>query len=285
MAGSNLSLGEAKEQVERISYSAHRWIVPLARFGYAAKGVVYIIVGLLAALTAFTGKGGRTTDSRGALEEIIEQPYGQILLGAVAVGLVGYAVWRFVQAIEDTEDKGTDAKGVAARVGYAFVGLIYASLAYSAVMLIIGAERVRSGEQSSKARTAWLFTQPFGRWLAGAVGLGIVIFAVYQFYKAYMAKFREKFKRNEMSVRAEKLAVRAGQVGLAARGVVFGIIGYFLTQAAYHSKAGEARGLSGALRALEQQPSGQWILGVVAIGLMAYGLFMLMLGRYRRIIL
>ena len=88
-----------------------------------------------------------------------------------------------------------------------------------------------------------------------------------------------------MSERVELLAVRAGQVGLAARGVVFGIIGYFLMQAAYHSKAGEARGLSGALRALEQQPSGRWILGVVAIGLMAYGLFMLMLGRYRRIVL
>jgi hypothetical protein len=117
------------------------------------------------------------------------------------------------------------------------------------------------------------------------VGLGIVAFAVYQFYKAYAAKFREKLKLNEMSERMQMAATRAGQVGLAARGVVFSIIGYFLMQAAYHSKASEARGLGGALRALEQQPSGRWVLGVVALGLTAYGVFMLILGRYRRIIL
>jgi hypothetical protein len=284
MIGNNPSLEDVKEGADRISHSARRWIVPLARFGYVAKGVVYIIIGLLAALAAFTNRG-RTTDSRGALEEIIEQPYGRVLLGAVAIGLASYALWRVVQAINDTENKGSDAKGVAMRVGYAFIGLIYASLAYSAVMLIMGTGGSGSGDQSSREGTALLLSQPFGRWLVGGLGAGIIAFAIYQFYKAYTAKFREKLNRDEMSEGTEMWAVRTGQAGLAARGVVFGIIGFFLMQAAFYSKASQARGLSGALRALEQQPSGQWMLGVVGLGLVAYGIFMLMLGRYRRIIL
>ena len=109
-------IGLAEEKVERISASARRWIVPLARFGYAAKAVVYIIIGVLAALAAFT-TGGRTTDTRGAFDEVIGQTYGKFLLGAIAVGLAGYAVWRFVQAVKDTENKGSGIKGMAVRFG------------------------------------------------------------------------------------------------------------------------------------------------------------------------
>lgn len=285
MSRGNMSLGGAKEQAARISRSARGWIVPLARFGFAAKGSVYIIIGVLAALAAFTG-GGRTTDSRGALQEILEQPYGKFLLIAVAIGLSGYAVWRFVQAIEDTENKGSDAKGLARRIGYAAIGLIYASLAFSAIKLIVGSGGGgRSGDQSSREWTARLLAQPYGRWLVAAVALGIIIFAVYQFYKAYKAKFREKLELGGMSKQTENWAVRGGQVGFAARGVVFGVIGGFLLQAALRSSAGEARGLSGALRALEQQPFGAWLLGLVALGLVAHGLFMFVLARYRRIVL
>ncbi len=281
-----MSFQRGKEEVERISQSARSWIVPLARLGYAAKGVVYIIIGVFAALAAFSrGGGGQTTDSRGALEEILYRPYGRFLLGVVAAGLIGYAVWRFIQAVKDTENKGSDAKGWAKRIVYLGIGLIYASLAFSAVRLIIGSGGGSSGEESSKEWTARLLALPFGRWFVAAVGLGIIVFAVSQFYKAYTTKFREKLKTNEMSERAETLATRSGQIGLSARGVVFGIVGIFLVQAALRSSAGEARGLSGALRALEQQPFGSWILGVVAVGLVIYGLYMFVVGRYRRIIL
>jgi hypothetical protein len=130
-----------------------------------------------------------------------------------------------------------------------------------------------------------LLEQPFGQWLVGAVGLGFIAFAVSQFYKAYTAKFRENLNTNEMDEKTETFATRAGQAGLSARGVVFGIIGVFLIQAALNSNASEARGLSGALRALEQQSYGQWVLGIVALGLIAYGLYMFVLARYRRIII
>jgi uncharacterized membrane protein YidH (DUF202 family) len=284
MQNRNSTLGIVKEEAGRISQSARGWIVPLARFGYAAKGVVYLIIGGLAALAAFTG-GGRTTDSRGAFEEILSQSYGKLLLGAVAVGMAAYAVWRFVQAVKDTENKGSNAKGIARRIGYAAIGVIHVGLAYSAAQLIFGSGGGSRGDAASKEWTATLLAQPFGQWLVGAVGLGFIAFAVSQFYKAYTAKFREKLKTNEMDEKTQTFATRSGQAGLSARGLVFGIIGVFLILAALHSNAGEARGLSGALRALEQQSYGQWVLGIVALGLVAYGLYMLVLARYRRIII
>jgi hypothetical protein len=278
MANAVSPLGIVKEESKRISQNARRWIVPLARFGYAAKGVVYLIIGGLAALAAFR-KGGKTTDSRGALEEILFQPYGKFLLGAVAVGLIGYALWRVVQAVKNTENKG-----LATRVGYAVIGFLYAGLALSAARMVMGSGGAGGGEPAQEW-TARLLAQPFGQLLVGAVGGGIIAFGLYQFYKAYTAKFREDLMTGEMSQNARTFALRTGQFGLSARGFVFGIIGFFLILAALRSDASEAQGLSGALRALEQQTFAPWLFAVAALGLAAYGFYMLVLARYRRIII
>src|SRR4028118_1471446 len=96
---------QAKQQAENMARQAKSWIEPLGRFGYAAKGVVYALIGVLAAQAAL-GRGGETTDSQGALQRIVQAPFGKLLLGIVTVGLVGYAIWRLVQAFEDTENKG-----------------------------------------------------------------------------------------------------------------------------------------------------------------------------------
>lgn len=284
MYDANSPIGLVKDKTERISKSAQQWIVPLARLGYVAKGIVYLIIGSLAALAAFTG-GGKTTDSGGAFEAILSKSYGKLLLGAVAVGLLGYAIWRIVQAVKDTENKGADAKGIAVRGGYFGSGIIHASLALTAARMVFGSGSSGSGDASSKEWTATLLEQPFGQWLVGAVGLGIVAFGLSQIYKAYTTKFREKLNTGEMSESVETFATRFGQIGLVARGIVFGIIGAFLVSAAFNSNAGEARGLSGALRALEQQSYGQLLLGVVALGLIAYGFYMFVQARYRRMIL
>ncbi len=282
--GNGPSLDNAKGRVDHISEAARGWLVPLARFGYVAKGVVYIIIGVLAALAAFTA-GGKTTGSRGALIEILRQPFGRILLGVIALGFSGYAAWRFAQAIMDTENKGTGARGIATRIGYAAVSLLYLSLSYSAVRLIFGQGGIKADDQSQKEWTAAFLSKPLGQWVVGAAGLCVIVFGVAQFYRAYRAKFRSKLKREKMGEGTLALAIRFGQSGLAARGVVFILIGIFLLQAAIHSNPSEARGLSGALKALEQQPFGPWLLGVVALGLVVYGIYMLLLARYRRMIL
>ena len=282
MGDIGVSSDKVKESAELLSKNARTCVALLARVGFASKGIVYFIIGVLAALTA-AGVGGRTTDSRGALEEIVRRPFGRLLLVIVAAGLAGYALWRFAQALNDTERKGSDAKGLAVRIGYACIGFVYVGLGYSAVRLILGEGAGQGSDESSKEWTARLLALPFGQWLVGAAGLGFIAFALYQCYKAYTAKFREKLEMGAMTEGSKSLLTRAGQIGLTARGVVFGVIGIFLIQAALRAKPNEARGLSGALRAFEQQPYGKWVLGVVALGLVAYGLFMFLMGRYCRI--
>jgi hypothetical protein len=277
-------LGIVKEQSVRISQKARRWIVPLARFGYAAKGVVYLIIGVLAALAAYK-RGGKTTDSRGALQEILFQPYGKYLLGAVAVGLIGYAIWRLVQSIKDTENKGSGIKGIVTRIGYAVISFVYLGLALTAVRMIMGAGSEKGGAEPTQEWTARLLEQPFGQSLVGAIGVGFIAFALSQLYKAFTAKFRENLMTEEMSKNMESFAIRTGQFGLSARGIVFGIIGFFLILAALHSNANEAQGLSGALQVLEQQTVAPWLFGLVALGLASYGFYMLVLARYRRVII
>ena len=280
MLGSNVSLNGAGEKAEQVKRAARPWIERLARFGYAAKGVVYVLIGSLAAYGAY--EGGAPTDSRGALTQVVRQPFGRVLLVVIAVGLAGYALWRLVQALRDTEEKGSELKGLAIRFGYACIGFVYAGLSYSAVKLVFGQGAGKGSDQTSKEWAATFFALPLGRLAVGLAGLCVIGFGLWQCYKAFTTKFRKKWKRHEMSEGARSVAIRAGQVGLVARGVVFGIIGIFLIQAALRARPEEARGLSGALRALDQQPYGPYVLGAVALGLVAYGLYMFVEARYRR---
>jgi len=258
------------------------WVERLARFGYASKGVVYGIVGLLAAQAAF-GTGGRTTDTRGALQTLLTQPFGKLLLALVAIGLIGYVLWRFVQAIKDPENKGTDAKGLAQRIGYAINGLIYASLAVSAVRLIQGSGS-SSNSNSTEDWTGRLLSQPFGQWLVGTIGVFIIGLGFYQFYKAFTAKFKRKLNLTELSDTERKWVMAICRFGLLARGVVFCIIGWFLIQAATQFDASAAGGLDEALQTLAQQPYGSWLLGIVALGLVAYGIYLLIQARYSQFV-
>lgn len=275
----------AEQKAQRLTRAARPWIERFARYGYAAKGVVYVLIGSLAALGAFRGDGEGATDSRGALTQIVHQPYGRIMLGVIAAGLAGYALWRLTQALRDTEEKGTSWKGLAIRTGYACIAIVYAGLSFSAVRLILGGDAGAGSDETTKGWTAFALMFPLGQLLVGLAGLGVIGFGFWQCYKAFTARFRRKWKRHEMHEHARSLATRAGQVGLVARAVVFIIIGLFLIQAAWHARAEEARGLGGALRALEQQPYGPYVLGAVALGLVAYGLYMFVEARYRRMVI
>jgi hypothetical protein len=261
------------------------WIEGLGRFGHVAIGIVYATIGALAALTALS-QGGGTTDSHGALAWIVQAPFGRVILGTLALGFAGYAAWRCIQAIRDTESKGTDLMGVLNRLVYAFIGATYGALALSAFNLARGHAESGgdSGDAAAQDWTAWLLSQPFGQLLVAAVGLGVIGVGLIQFYLAYSGKCCDSLQTSELSQPLERLVRAAGRIGFSARGIAFAIIGVLLLVAAVHARSDEARGLGGALATLAQQPFGPWLLGIVASGLLVYGAFMVVKARYGRLV-
>lgn len=264
---------------ERSVRAARPWVERLARLGYAARGAVYVLVGILAVQTAF-GARHHATDTRGALHMVAQQSVA--LLAVLAVGLFGYALWRIVQGVLDAERKGKDWKGLAKRAAMVGSGLIYGGLALAAARMALGAHE--GGNHAAQAWTARLMSLPAGRWLVAGVGIGVMIGGLMQIRLGWTAKFHDTLKNDEMDAAEHRLARRSGQLGFIARGVVFLLSGGFLVQAARRFDPGEVRSLAGALETLARQPYGPWLLGATAVGLIAFGAYSLLLARYRRIV-
>jgi hypothetical protein len=258
------------------------WVERLARVGYAAKGLVYVLIGGLAARAAL-GTGGRTTDSSGALTAIGRSTFGTLTLGLVALGLLGYAAWRVIAAATDAEGKGNDAKGMASRAAGAARGLLYVGLALQAVRLMRGGASGSGGDSRAEDWTARLMAAPFGRWLVAAAALGVIAYAFYQLYRAYASKVRKHLDIGRLSAEAQRLVVAVGRFGIGARGVVFLVIGWFLLRAARQADASQASGMGEALRTLERQPYGKWLLALVGLGFVSYGVYEFVNARYRKI--
>lgn len=258
---------------------ARPWIEGYARFGHAAYGVVYLLVGSLAVQAALGG--GSTAGQERAFQTILLAPLGKVILCVVAFGLLGYAMWRMLQGILDADNEGRDVKGIAKRFNHVLNGLFHAVLAFTAAQLALLDSA--GGGGSPDDLTARLLEQPFGRLLTVGVGVVVVCVGLYQFYCAYRAKFMEELEPGRMGTGERAWTSRTGRLGFAARGVVFIVMGVFFVQAALHADPNEARGLGGALATLARQPFGPYLLGVVALGLVSYGAFMFLVARYRRI--
>jgi hypothetical protein len=207
------------------------------------------------------------------------------LLIVVTIGILGYALWRFLQAGLDTDNEGADAKGIGKRLGNAATGAIHVGLALSALQLLQTGNAGKNSDTSAKGWTAELLSKPFGQWLVALVGVFVIGMGGYQIYKGLKARFLEELKLGEMSAAEERWFTLLGRVGHYARGIVFALIGLFLIVAARRGNPGEAHGLDGTLATLAQQPFGPWLLGAVALGFVAFGVFLFAEARYRRMVI
>jgi len=276
---------QAKQGATRQSNRAvhHPWYAAVARTGFAAKGVVYVIIGVLA-LEAAIHAGGTTTDQRGALLTLYAQPFGKFLLIIVTLGLLAYAVTSFVNAILDPERQGHDAKNTLKRIGYAIVGASYLGLAISALQFVLFAHSIgKSSNTSTQDWTARLLSAPLGVFLVTLLGIIVGIVAVALAYEGVSGHFKRHFEVQKMGPTTQQALTILGYVGMVSQAVVFFIIAIFLVIAAWRHNPGQAKGLGGALSALAQQPFGPWLLGLVALGLIAYGAFSFFEARYRRV--
>jgi hypothetical protein len=255
------------------------WVERLARVGYAAKALLYVTIGMLAAQAAF-GSGGRTTDTHGVFTAVHDMAFGRVVLLVIAAGLLGYALWRVVEAIVDPDGRGSAFKGLALRAGFAIRGLFHGALGVAAFRAAMG-HRSNGGNDQARQLTASAFRMPAGELLIYAGAAFVAGYGVYQLYRSYASKLGRQLELGAVSGDMRPWVVRVSRFGIAARGVIFCLIGFFLARAAERHDASEVGGIRESLNMLANL--GRWPFAVVALGLIAYGVYELVNARYRRI--
>jgi hypothetical protein len=263
---------EVKEESRKIATNPKfAW---LARLGYLARAIVYLIVGGLA-LAAAVSRRGPTPGVRGALLDLVHAPFGQLLAFAIGIGMLAFAIWRGVQAVADTDNRDLSFSGVMIRLGELISAAIYVSLAVYAGGIAFGwhiaAARANiSGNAEVRSWSARALSVPGGREALAVIGGVVVGVGIAQIVLGWRGYYRRHLA---LSGRKERWLDPICKFGLIARGIVFVTIGIFVCVAALQAKPAAARGFGGALQSLLAQPFGRVLLFLVALGLLAFGLY------------
>ena len=264
-------------ELDRAAGDAAPFIDRFARFGFAAKGIVTIMIGALALRYAL-GRGGGVTGPQGAIEALLHEPFGDLILGVLAAGLFGYSLWMFVEAVMDPERKGTSFKGLAERIAFFVTGVGYLLLAWSAVKLLFGRGEIRGTGLDDLA--AKVLTPVIGRWTVGLVGAIVMAAGVLQLRLGITAGFRHIIRR-DISRIERRITIVSGSIGYVALGILSVIVGHSLIEVAVRYDPSEAGGWDEALSLLAALVEGRWLLGLVSAGLILYGFYSVFLMRYR----
>jgi hypothetical protein len=271
--------GKLMKRVRRVNVSEA--IELASRLGYAARGLVYLGVGFIVLLAALD-LTPRAKGASGVMRAWAEWPLGWALIGGIGVGLTGFAAWRILQAVFDADRHGRSPKAWAVRTGQAVSGLVYGGLALSAFELLDELEDVGEVDEEQTAHHAarTVLDLPYGDTLLIAAGLVVLAFGIGNVVQAVVQDFSKRLKCDD---RLCRVVVPLAKAGYGARGLASLPLGVFLVMAGVEARANEARSWGGALQAVEHQPFGSSALCLVAVGLIAFGLFGLVEARYRRI--
>jgi hypothetical protein len=250
----------------------------VTRIGFGAKGIVTILVGVLALRFALR-RGGEITGQEGAVELVLREPFGRLMLAVLAVGLAAYAVWMFVAAVVDPERKGESFQGIAERLGFFTTGIGYTLLAWTALTLLLRRRR-GGGELDLQHVLATVLTPHVGRVLVGLAGLIVMTAGVLQLRLGITGRFRRLLQTGRSRLAGLVTSI-SGRVGYVTLGSLSLIAGWSLVVVAVEYDPSEASGWSEALWLLSGM--GRWLLVAAALGLICYGLYFILQVRYRRL--
>jgi hypothetical protein len=240
----------------------------LARFGLASRGFVYVVLGWLAIQIA-RGHSRHEANARGALAEIAHEPFGRVLLWVLGIGLAAYAVWRLSEAVFGTT---SDGKKAGPRVASLFGGIVYLAFCVATFAFIAGDSK-QTGSHQQVTATARVMRHTDGRWLIGVIGVIVVIVGLVIAIQGARRSFESDLRLDDMSQTTRAIVVPLAIVGTIARGIVFAIAGVLVVEAAVSFKPHKSTGLDGALHTLAEHSYGPWLLGLFALGFIAFGLY------------
>lgn len=249
--------------------------------GHFSVAVLYVTTGLLAALLAF-GMRREAPDVRGVIRVLKEQPFGPALLFLVALGSICLVVWRLLQAFVDVEDKGRTLVGLFQRARYLFGACLYLGLPILIFRMFAGTSG-RSGDQAARELVSRVIGIPFGWTLVVLVGLCLLGSGGYCAYQTIFGRFDRWFHCEEMSPLERTLCLVFGRLGYAGRGALLLVIGYFVINAGWNLNPRQVEGQAGAMHTIVRQPFGPVLLGIVAVGLISFGIFSLLASRYGKV--
>lgn len=252
----------------------------IARLGYASKALVYAIVGGLATAAAMN-RGGRVTDTSGALRVILRQPYGQMLLIVLTIGLCGYAVWRLMDAVMDPDRHGTSFGGLVIRIGNVIRGAIYGTLGIEAFRLSRGLRR--SGGDEAELWAARFMDLPLGEWLVGLAGVVIAVYGASQVIGSLKPGMHKSLDLSAIPRGLRAALMNVSRFGVGARGVIIAAAGTFLVRAALERDPSEAAGTRESILELAGAVNGRWVLAAIGTGLIAYSIHQAIQAWCRRI--
>lgn len=282
-------LSEAKSQVRDVKNESSKedLLEKLAQAGYLTKGALYMVIGFLT-VRAAAGLGGEIAGSKDAIEFIAGQPMGRILLILMAFGLFCYGAWRYAKAYFASidGDKKDKAKDTFKKIGYAVSGTSYTSLGVFVVLLLAGSSSGSGGGSSSWSMSSIMqdmMTTSWGPWVVGLIGLGVAGAAFMQFKHAIKPELKEQIDTTDLDAKTQKAVTYIYQAGSAARGVVFGIISFYLLRSAYMASSTDINSSKDALQRIFAMPYGNILLGIIAVGFFLYGVSCLVKGRYRSV--
>ncbi len=252
-------------------------LVFLARSGYAARGVVYFLVGGLAFLAAI-GAGGETTDGKGALQSLLDAPFGYVILTCIAAGLLGYALWRLVQALADADNHGRSIKALAIRFSLVVSAIFHVLLAVFIAKLLLSFGDTGNGDRSGLVND--LMTNLAGRAVLILAGCATVVAGFAHGYKGWTASFDRHFS---VPSHLQSMLYPVCRIGLVCRGVVLVVVGCLLLLAVYQADASQAGGTERAFSWLQEQVFGNVLLAGIALGLVAFAAYSVIETRYRKV--
>jgi Domain of Unknown Function (DUF1206) len=252
----------------------------LARAGFLARGVMYIVIGWIALLIAFR-KTSQLADRTGALHELSGTPFGGAALWLLVVGFFGMALWRLSEALYGT--RGAGGRSAKPRLSALAKAVVYVIVGYGVLKYAIGAGAPQSSNQQSVDLTATLMRHPGGKIAVVIIGLALIGGGLYLGYQAWRKRFLKELNLGQARMRTRRIVEWLGRVGGVARGIVFITAGVFLVVAAVRSQPRQAKGIDSSLRALAATPLGPWLLVLVAVGLIMFGLFSCCEARWRRV--